>query len=307
MTPHRTPGATDPEPAKLGLAASSRTAEITAAMRAAETLMPPARRLFVDPYARTFLTRPSYRFLCSSRPIGRTALRIFDRAYGGLNIQHHLRNRYYERRLGESHGAGVRQVVMVGAGFDSLALRHDLEGTTVFEVDAPPTQATKKGRLRKAGLTPATEVVYVPCNFETDEIGASLLEHGFDPDRPAFAIFLGVSYYLTAAAVGKTLTDLAQATSEESELIVDYMDASVIDGTTPFRGGLNAAKAVAARGEPYIFGVERGGLGELVAGTGWAVEDDLDVAEMIARLAPPSGVWCRADDFMGVAALRHAG
>jgi methyltransferase (TIGR00027 family) len=295
-------------PTEPGLKASSRTAEITAAMRAAETLMPARQRLCVDPYARVFLSRTSYRVLCSSRPVGRTALRLFDRAYGGLNVQHHLRNRYCEQRLAASHAAEVRQIVMVGAGFDSLALRHELAGAKIFEVDAPPTQASKVKRLRGAGLTPATEVVYVPCDFERDEIGARLTAHGFDRSRPAFAIFLGVSYYLTAAAVRKTLTDLATTMAPGSELIVDYMDASVIDGTTSFRGGLNAAKAVAARGEPYIFGLRgEDGLADLVAGTGWSVDDDLGVAAMVARFAPPAGVWCSTDDFMGVASLRHAG
>jgi methyltransferase (TIGR00027 family) len=291
--------------AKPGLAASSRTAEITAAMRAAETLMAPARRLFVDPYARVFLSRHTYRFLCCSRPVARVAHRVFDHGYGGLNVQHHLRNQYYDQRLLEAHRRGVQQIVMVGAGFDSLALRHDLEGATVFEVDAPPTQATKKQCLLAAGLTPTTDVVYVPCDFETDELSTSLHSHGFDSSQPAFAIFLGVSYYLSAAAVRKTLTELAQVLASGSELIVDYMDASVIDGTTTYGGARKAAKAVAARGEPYIFGVRRdGGLEDLVAGTGWAVQDNLGVADMVARFAPPSGVWCSTDDFMGVAALR---
>lgn len=292
--------------ASTGLAASSRTAEITAAMRAAETMMPTARQLFVDPYARLFLSRNTYRFLCSSRPVARVAHRLFDRGYGGLNVQHHLRNQYYETRLDDSYRSGVRQIVMVGAGFDSLALRHDLEGATVFEVDAPPTQATKRQCLLAAGLTPATDVVYVPCDFETDELATSLTDHGFDRSQLAFAIFLGVSYYLTAAAVRKTLTDLARVLALGSELIVDYMDTSVIDGTTPFGGARKAAKAVAARGEPYIFGLRRGGgLEDLVAGTGWAVEDDLNVGDMVERFAPPSGIWCSTDDFMGVAALRH--
>ena len=138
-------------PAKPGLAASSRTAEITAAMRAAETMLSPRRQLFVDPYARIFLTRLTYRFLVSSRPVARIAHRIFDRGYRGLNIEQQVRNKYYEQHLHESYRGGTRQIVMVGAGFDTLALRHKLDGATVFEIDAPPTQASKKERLLISG------------------------------------------------------------------------------------------------------------------------------------------------------------
>src|ERR1700689_5794893 len=151
-------------PAKPGLAASSRTAEITAAMRAAETMLSPRRQLFVDPYARIFLTRLTYRFLVSSRPVARIAHRLFDRGYRGLNIEQQVRNKYYEQHLHESYRGGTRQIVMVGAGFDTLALRHKLDGATVFEIDAPPTQASKKERLLASGLTPPTDVASAPCD-----------------------------------------------------------------------------------------------------------------------------------------------
>lgn len=275
-------------------------------MRAAETMMGPRRRLFADPYAKAFLEERMYRVLCSSVPVARVAHRIFDRGYAGLNIQHHMRNRFYDDRLERAREAGVRQVVMVGAGYDSLALRKRLEGTTVFEVDAPPTQKRKRELLARAELTPQADVVYVGCDFETDRLSERLAEAGLDGTAPAFAIFLGVSYYLTEPAVRSTLVELATALAPGSQLVFDYMDSSVIDGTTHFRGARKAAASVAKRGEPYTFGVEPGGLDALLAGTGFVLEEDLSVTDLVRGFSPPYGVWCRTDDFMGVALVRLA-
>ena len=45
----------------------SKTAEIVCAMRAAETLRPPGRRIIDDPYAKHFLTNGRYRLLTANR------------------------------------------------------------------------------------------------------------------------------------------------------------------------------------------------------------------------------------------------
>lgn len=269
--------------------------------------MPAHLRLCDDPYARTFLRSRGYRFLCSSTAVSRVAHRLFDRGYGGINIQHHLRNRYYESRLERAVADGVRQIIMVGAGYDSLALRYAFDGAVVFEVDAPPTQASKREMLEKAGLTPNATVEYVPCDFQTDELSTSLREHGLDTSRPSFAVFMGVSYYLTEAAVRATVRELSTVMVEGSELVFDYMDRSVIDGSTKCAGARRAAASVAKRGEPYTFGVGPDDLERLAAETGFEVIEILSVARLVERHAPPEGVWCKADDFMGVAAFRRPG
>ena len=42
------------------------------------------------------------------------------------------------------YGAGVRQFVLLGAGFDSRAWRLPLAGATVFELDVPEAEARKQ-------------------------------------------------------------------------------------------------------------------------------------------------------------------
>jgi O-methyltransferase involved in polyketide biosynthesis len=49
---------------------------------------------------------------------------------------------------------GMRQVVVLGAGLDTFALRNPYAGlgVRVFEVDYPATQVWKRDRIKAAGL-----------------------------------------------------------------------------------------------------------------------------------------------------------
>jgi methyltransferase (TIGR00027 family) len=285
---------------------ASRTAEINAAMRAGETYHPPARRLFADPFAHYFVQRPTYRAISSKPSVARVALRIFDRLYGGLHAEIILRNRYYEQQLLQLHATGVRQLVLLGAGYDSIASRQQLPGLTIFEVDAPATQRIKRAIVKRhPDLHPRTQVVYVECDFERDDLSAALRTQRFDSELPSLVVWLGVSYYLSDAAVSDTLARIAMLSAPDSCLIWDYMDRAVIDGSTPYAGARRAAAAVAKRGEPYIFGLEPKPLADLCTGTGFAIEDHARIPDLARTLGPRGGVWCSVDDYMGVVRLRR--
>jgi methyltransferase (TIGR00027 family) len=290
------------------LRAASRTAEINAAMRAAEDHHEPGRRLFHDPFARCFVQRQAYRALGALPSTARAALRVFDRVYGGLHAEIMLRNCYYEAELLRAHETGLRQLVLLGAGYDSLAFRRLLEGLTIFEVDAPATQRLKRTVLaRHARLRARSRVVYIECDFERDHLPEVLCGNGFDPSRPCLVVWLGVSYYLSDAAVRRTLIDIDSLTVPESALIWDYMDYRVIDGSTPCPGARRAAASVAKRGEPYVFGLGREEVADVCAQAGFEIEEHLRTPELARSMGPALGVWCSADDYMGVVRARRAG
>lgn len=286
--------------AGAGLDVASRTAEINAAMRAAENHNPPARRLFTDPYAKHFVRRPAYRMISVPPLVARAALRAFDRRYSGLHTEIVLRARMYEAELERGYRYGLRQLVLLGAGYDSIALRRSFEGLTVFEIDAPPTQRAKRGVIERAGLAPRTRVEYVACDFERDDLARTALEGGVDPSRPCLLVWLGVSYYLTPAAVRRTLADIASFSAPGSRLVWDYMDRSVIDGTSPYASARNAAAAVARRGEPYVFGLDGEGCERVCAEAGFELVDHVRIPGLAERYGPSAGTWSGTDDYMGV-------
>jgi methyltransferase (TIGR00027 family) len=117
---------------------------------------------------------------------------------------------------------GVRQIVILGAGFDTFALRnpHSARQIRIFEVDHPVTQALKRQRLAEIQIALPPWLVLVP--IERDDLGENLVAAGFQQDSPAFSTWLGVVPYLTREAIVSTLGYMA--TIQNSEVVFDYME-----------------------------------------------------------------------------------
>ena len=122
-----------------------------------------------------------------------------------------MRQRYTEDELGKALERGVGQYVILGAGLDSFAYRRpDLAGVVrVFEVDHPATQQWKRARLQELNITPPSNLTFVPVDFEQQTLAEGLRAGGHRPELPTFVSWLGVTTYLTEAAVFETLRYVA--------------------------------------------------------------------------------------------------
>ena len=119
---------------------------------------------------------------------------------------------------------GVRQIVILGAGLDTFALRnpHKARQIRIYEVDHPATQAWKRQRLGEARIELPPWLTFVPVDFERDDVGEKLAAGDFQQDSPAFFSWLGVVPYLTRDAVGRTLDYISSL--RNSEVVFDYME-----------------------------------------------------------------------------------
>ena len=117
------------------------------------------------------------------------------------------RSRIAEDALSGAVESGIRQIVILGAGLDTFALRnpHGALQIRIYEVDHPATQVWKLERLAEAQIAPPPGLIFVPVDFERDDVGEKLLAAGFEQNSPAFFIWLGVVPYLTEDAIGRTL------------------------------------------------------------------------------------------------------
>jgi methyltransferase (TIGR00027 family) len=61
------------------------------------------------------------------------------------------RTRFFDEAVLAALAAGIRQVVICGAGYDDRALRFRTPQARFFELDQGPTQADKARRLRAMG------------------------------------------------------------------------------------------------------------------------------------------------------------
>lgn len=235
----RHPGTSEPVTRRRLDHTASFTAQVNAAQRAAEMLQPGERRLLDDPYARNLVRHLALRALIAHSVIARAAIAILDRLYGGLHAHIILRARYADDERDAALAVGIDQIVLLGAGFDTTALRTHTAGSTVYEVDAPATQHAKRVVLEDLSDSAVRDrIVWVPCDFEHDSLRERLLDSGFDPTRPALVVWFGVTLYLSRSAIETTLADVASICAAGSRLILDYTDPDVVTGTslTPGRG-----------------------------------------------------------------------
>lgn len=81
------------------------------------------------------------------------------------------RARFIDDLVAEQIGAGIDQIVLLGAGLDTLAQRHPEHGERgqFFESDQPGTQAWKRRRLVEIGHAPPDWLHFVPVDFESGE------------------------------------------------------------------------------------------------------------------------------------------
>jgi methyltransferase (TIGR00027 family) len=284
----------------VGQVRPSATAEITCAQRAAETRMPAGRRLIEDRYAKYFLRSTAFKIRCATAITARLTLRVFDRRYPGFMAIVLLRNRWYEELLARVVREGVTQVVLLGAGYDTTALRLDLGRATLFEVDARPTQDAKREAIVRHRLRVSDAVRYVPCDFERDMLPERLKTYGFDPHKPSLIVWYGVSFFLSESAVQQTMRDVASLAAPGSTFVWDYLDSAVVDGTTLYQGALRARTAVAKRGEPYTFGLSSGGAERLLSSHGFRATQNFSITDLARRYGGEGGVWFNADDFFGI-------
>lgn len=157
---------------------------------------------------------------------------------------------YTERALQTAARTGAGQYVLLGAGLDTFAFREPefLSKHRVFEVDHPLTQADKRERIARAGLVVPEKLTFVPMDFTRDSLAEHLPAAGFDPTVRSFFSWLGVTYYLSAEAIGTTLAALAELCADGSTLVFDYPDEHFF--TAPERRVQNTIMMAKAGGEP---------------------------------------------------------
>ena len=162
------------------------------------------------------------------------------------------RHRFSEERLRAAMERGAEQIILLGAGLDSFALRHPQVPKDVLfvEIDHPDSQRWKRERLASLDLdTPG--VHYVPIDFASQDLQTELASAGVDRAKPSFFAWLGVTQYIAEEAAYETLSAVARHASG-SEIVFDVI--LPIDDQPPDDHDISrmSAEASAARGEPWV-------------------------------------------------------
>lgn len=261
----------------------SNTAERTAVFRAFAAMDPDENIRNPDNLAIKFVSEAFW----ERRPYGRDFNRFKNfikkyriRSYYYVNA----RTKHIDEMLKQALKRGVKQVVILGAGYDSRAYRFpDVpKDVRFFEVDLPATQEEKKARVKKILGAIPRQVMYVPIDFNTQTLKDVLTKAGYDRTKKTLFIWEGVTMYLDAQGVDNTLGFIARESAPGSSVIFDYLLQSVVDGTSDDFSCKRGAKKVARLGEPWLYGIKEGGARDFLHKRGLLLLSDLGPDELEA-------------------------
>lgn len=196
------------------------------------------------------------------------------------------RSRYAEDALHDAIARGCTQYVLVGAGFDSYALRRPPQAAhlQVYEVDHPATQQLKRMRIAECGLAVGDATHFLAADLAAESLESVLGRSGYDRSKPAFYAWLGVTMYLPREANQQALRGIARSAAPGSELVFTYVDQAAFDRREI--GGSLLGQSVASIGEPFLSGFDPKALAHELQEAGFELLEDLTDFQLVERYDP---------------------
>lgn len=127
----------------------------------------------------------------------------------GLSAHYILRKRAIEEVAQRAARDGFHQLVMIGAGLDTLAIRMRAAhpDLNAIEVDHPATQKLKRDVLRAVGV--GSDISFVAADLTSERLSRALERCGaYDREAPTLFIAEAVFLYLDQEEVRATLADV---------------------------------------------------------------------------------------------------
>jgi methyltransferase (TIGR00027 family) len=251
----------------------SRTALMVARQRAAHQLLDHGSVLY-DPFAMKILREDEKDVLqfANAHPLASIG-RLFTTA----------RSRIAEDALSTAVQRGIRQIVILGAGLDTFALRnpHRAREIRIYEIDHPATQAWKRERLDEAQIALPRWLTLVPVDFEQDDVGEKLAAAGFQQNSPAFFTWLGVVPYLAENAIGRTLGYMSSI--QNSEVVFDYMEPPEAFSEELRQLEKERTEQLKKIDEPSVSRFEPADIEAILRSHGFRVIEDISFQEIASR------------------------
>jgi methyltransferase (TIGR00027 family) len=245
-------------------------------MRAAHTRLDP-HPLIDDSWGDRLVPESVKRAMASSDEMLDESL-MRSRSYANVIT----RTRYAEDALQAAVSRGVRQYVLIGAGFDSFSLRRPAFAANlqIFEIDFPATQNFKIGQIEACGIS-LPDTHFVAADLSQESVAAALARSQFDTRQLTFFSWLGVTMYLTREANLATLRSIASCSPTASEVVFTYFDERLFKAQSEsFR---ELEQRVAAVGEPFLSGFDPAELAANLSDCGLHLVEDLHGGEVAAR------------------------
>jgi methyltransferase (TIGR00027 family) len=141
-----------------------------------------------------------------------------------------VRTRFFDDCLRDACAAGLRQVVILGAGLDTRAFRLDWPaGTSVYEIDRPDVLAFKERVIANHGAAPRCRRSVVAADLEGDW-QSPLAERGLNILERVAWLAEGLLIYLSGELVNVTIRRISEASRPGSRFALEHVSLEHLQG-----------------------------------------------------------------------------
>ena len=259
-----------------------------ALFRAVETAQIKDKRLFTDPFAINFLDKGLKRVakIASWPIVGQFIPQLIHKKGIGAISSGIARTKYIDDLLETSIKENSKQVIILGAGFDTRSVRLEfLKNVSVIEIDHPDTSSLKLDIYRQTVGHLPQNVTFHQADFNKQALNEIAKQAKVNPSIPTTIIWEGVTNYLTREAVENTFEFTQQFVSPFS-IIFTYIDKDVLDNPHHFKGTKRLFQNLKQNEEQWTFGFYPQELLIFLSRYNLSLKEDLNATQYRNRYMP---------------------
>lgn len=178
---------------------------------------------------------------------------------------------------------GLKQVVNIGAGFDSRPYRFgkQMPGVHFFEIDQPAMLDAKIKRVKEVVGGLPHSVTYIPIDNRSQPVFDALKRAGYQENLKTLFIWECAAGFTESDVANQTLRSIGKHAAAGSEVVFDYIVDEVVRGDfSRYRGAYFSAVRLTANGEPWKFGIPEDEVEDFVSQRGLKLISDLGDKEL---------------------------
>ena len=208
----------------------------------------------------------------------------------GMFAHYVVRKMFIEKQVRKTLESGITQAVVVGAGFDTLALRlaTDFPAVSFLEIDHPSTQKVKI-KITEACLHSSESVpqnfTFTAADLTSESLNNVLQRAGYNSALPGIFIIEGVLMYLSQQQVAQVFAAIKQSTAQKSMCIFTFMEKDS-QGRIGFgKSNLQAVNTwLKLKNEPFRWGLAPQEISAFLETEGWKLSTLSTYEDLCAAL-----------------------
>lgn len=210
----------------------------------------------------------------------------------GISLHYLLRKLFIKEAIVQRlESQGIKQVVILGGGFDTLALElQSLYPSVQFlELDHPATQAVKRAALE--GQVGANENLrWIPADFTKNTLEEILLRcAAYRQELSTLFLSEGVLMYLSEEDIDRVFSFIKNHSGAGSPIVFTFMEKGA-EGRVNFKKrSLFVDGWMSVRGEPFTWGIDKESFPDFLKVRGFSLSEIGDALVFRRKYLAPRG------------------